>query len=102
MGHLQRKVRTGFAAVNVVHVEVLARRKLVLVAAAYLASPIVRGQPVVGAPPPLRCLQKGWRGDEPCRPAIRVALAPQKPDEERKAEEQKRRKQVLLDHITGQ
>ena len=32
--HLQRKIRTGFAAVNVIHVEVLTRRELVLVAAA--------------------------------------------------------------------
>jgi len=34
VGHLQGEIRTGFAAVNVIHVEILTRRKLVLVAAA--------------------------------------------------------------------
>ena len=41
VGHLQRKIRAGFAAEDVIHIEVLARRKLVLVAAAQLASTVV-------------------------------------------------------------
>src|SRR3954465_2821582 len=96
--HLQGEIRTGFAAVNVIDIEVLTRWVLVLVAAAYLASALIRAQHVVAHAPPLRCLQKTRRGDEARRPTIRVTLSPQNADEERKAKQQKRRKQDRLDH----
>jgi hypothetical protein len=83
VGHFQRQIRTGFAAKDVIHVEVLARWKLVLVAAAQLASAIVGAQRVVPDPPPFRRLQKRRRGNESCRPAIGVALSPQKSNDKR-------------------
>ena len=96
--HVEREVGARPAALDVIDVQVLAGRKLVLVAAAQLASAVVDAQHIVADPPPFRGLQKGWRGDEPRRPAMRVSLSPQEPEEERKTDEQKRRKQSLLDH----
>jgi hypothetical protein len=96
---VEREVGARPAALNVIDVQVLAGRKLVLVAAAQFAPTIVGAKHVVADPPPLRGLQKGRRGDEPRRPAMCVSLSSQKPDEEGETEEQERSRQDLFDHI---
>ncbi len=93
---LQGEVRPGFAAVDVVHVEVFAFGQLMLVAATQLAAAVVRPQGIVAEPPPLRCLQKRRRGYEPCCPAMRIPSSPQKPEKPEDNQEQGRSDQSRL------
>src|SRR5688572_9544397 len=78
---VEGKVRPGLAALDVIDVEVFPGRKLMLVAAAELAAPVVGSQDVVADAPPFRRLQEGGRRDEARRPPMSIAPAAQEADD---------------------
>jgi hypothetical protein len=63
VGQIEREIRAGLAAVDVVDVEVLIWQELVLVPPAQLATAVVRPKRVVAHPAPFRGLQELRRGD---------------------------------------